>query len=78
MSTTNGVPTLAELSAGKIVHLIGESAEPDQFAFVCDDGQTYQVFLADLRDRGELFTVHYNVIASRTTVVGMSYVSIAY
>jgi hypothetical protein len=47
------VPTLTELSVGKIVHLIGESAEPGSVRVVCDDGQTYQVFLEDLRDRAE-------------------------
>ena len=49
----NEVPTLTELSVGKIVHLIGESAEPGSVRVVCDDGQTYQVFLEDLRDRAE-------------------------
>jgi hypothetical protein len=53
LSTPNGVPTLVELSAGKIVHLIGENAEPGSVQVVCDDGQTYQVFLEDLRDRAE-------------------------
>ena len=53
LSTPDGVPTLAELNVGKIVHLIGESPEPGSVQVVCDDGQTYQVFLEDLRDRGE-------------------------
>ena len=53
LSTTNGVPILVELSVGKIVHLIGESTEPGSVQVVCDDGQTYQVFLEDLRDRAE-------------------------
>jgi len=53
LSTPDGVPTLAELSVGKIVHLIGESTEPGSVKVVCDDGQTYQVFLEDLRDRAE-------------------------
>jgi len=53
LSAPNGVPTLAELSVGKIVHLIGESAELGSVQVVCDDGQTYQVFFEDLRDRGE-------------------------
>ena len=53
LSTPDGVPTLAELNVGKIVHLIGESTEPASVRVVCDDGQTYQVFLEDLRDRAE-------------------------
>jgi hypothetical protein len=53
LSTPDGVPTLSELSVGKVVHLIGESTEPGSVRVVCDDGQTYQVFLEDLRDRAE-------------------------
>ena len=49
----NDVPTLAELSAGKIVHLVGESTEPGSVRVVAEDGQIYQVFLEDLRDRAE-------------------------
>jgi hypothetical protein len=53
LTTPNGVPTLAELSVGKVVHLIGESSEPGSVHVVCDDGQRYQVFFEDLRDRAE-------------------------
>jgi hypothetical protein len=53
LSAPDGVPTLARLSADTIVHLIGASTEPGSVRVVCDDGQIYQVFLEDLRDRGE-------------------------
>jgi hypothetical protein len=53
LSTPNGVPILAELSVGKIVHLINESTEPGSVQVMCDDAQTYQVFLEDLRDCAE-------------------------
>jgi hypothetical protein len=53
LSTPNGVPILAELSVGKIVHLVKESTEPGSVQVVCGDGQRYQVFLEDLRDRAE-------------------------
>ncbi len=44
---------LAELGVGKIVHLVKESGEPGSVQVVCDDGQTYQVFLEDFRDSAE-------------------------
>jgi hypothetical protein len=53
LSTPNGVPILAQIGIGKIVHLVKESGEPGSVQVVCDDGQTYQVFLEDLRDRAE-------------------------
>jgi len=53
LSAPNGVPILAELIVGKIVHLVKESTEPGSVQVVCEDGQTYQVFLEDLRDRAE-------------------------
>jgi hypothetical protein len=53
VSTPDGVPILAELGGGKIIHLVGDSTEPGSVRVVCDEGQTYQVFLEDLRDRAE-------------------------
>jgi hypothetical protein len=53
LSTMNGVPTLTELGVGKTLHVLGESAEPGSVHVVSDEGQTYQVFLEDLCDRGE-------------------------
>ena len=53
LSTPNGVPTLTELGVGTFVHLLGESTEPGSVQVICNDGQRYQVFLQDLRDRAE-------------------------
>jgi hypothetical protein len=53
LSTPNGMPKLAHLGPEKIVHVVGEGSEPGFVLVMFENGQTYQVFLEDLQERGE-------------------------